>query len=871
MRSPKNNIQNSVLWVALIPITIMTFIFMFYFGLYKAQNIKDNLVAQVHNNANYLSKASEYTALTGNKAGLKNQFELINTTPEINSITLYDTQSNIIIKSKMEIKAHTSFIHDIVYKLFKKDSSTLIKKNIIYESLDISDLAENKETVSQNIGSISLMMNNKYIFYQQYLETTKGIYVTLAIYFASLYIILRFRRKIIDGIENIDKTLVDIESGNLFARPDARLVEQFGRIGPAIGTMANSIKITDRRLREEIDLATSKLNNYNKKIIKTNQVLLKAQQNADIANTAKTNFLANISHEIRTPVNGILGFTELLSSSSTSLENKSYVANIDTASNKLLSLINELLDFSKLESGHSSNQLKYINIHELLTSLHAFYFVTLKNKSVEMYINICPDTPEYIYTDEQKIEKIISNLISNAIKFTPKGFIKLKVTTKKLPDSHCSIDISVIDTGIGIAKKNHAEIFKTFEQADMRTNRLYGGSGLGLSISSVLAKNLDANISVKSTPEQGSTFSLKLTTQFLDKKFNKQFNGIKPIDYYDEDVIHRKNFSLLLQRMGATVSSISKLNKQSNNTLLCCFNTKKQALQFLQNNDSQVYLYENKIAFFSFYNKDIYEEFREKGFCYAALRSYKPKSIYNIFNQNKEAKAISIASATNDITALVVDDNNINISLMEKYLQKLGVNTFSSSDGQKALEILENLQPDIILTDLHMPKLSGDDLANKIRTHYSQFKNTPIIAVTADSAVKNHENAINNGINEVILKPISITTLKEKLLEYTNINFSENEHVIEDDIFTELDEMFVADSSNLIARLEKAITNDSISELLEQLHRMNGGLEYCHSFGSLLSLGKNLHQEASYEQIISENVLKLTKRLIQQLRGLDKH
>ncbi len=240
--------------------------------------------------------------------------------------------------------------------------------------------------------------------------------------------------------------------------------------------------------------------------------LLQAKENADAANKSKSEFLANMSHEIRTPMNAIVGFTELLNEQLQEPKLKSYIKTIQSASNTLLTLINDILDLSKIEAGKLNIEKKPTNLHNIATEVSAIFTMSVQKKGLELIVDIDDNLPSSLLLDEVRLRQILFNLIGNAVKFTEYGFIKLRVKTLGI-DEHLSkinLEIYVKDSGIGIAQNQLEKIFKEFEQKDGQDTRKFGGTGLGLSISKRLCEMMDGNISVNSTEGKGTTFVVHL-------------------------------------------------------------------------------------------------------------------------------------------------------------------------------------------------------------------------------------------------------------------------------------------------------------------------------------------------------------------------
>ena len=243
-----------------------------------------------------------------------------------------------------------------------------------------------------------------------------------------------------------------------------------------------------------------------KKWKKQKLIAQKAYDKAELASQYKSIFLANMSHEIRTPLNGIIGFTSILKQGKLTKEQKGQLDVISVSGEDLLSIINDIIDYSKIEANQLSLENITINLKQVIKETEKVLAIKANEKGLELSLIIHPDVPKWILGDQTRIKQVLINLTNNAIKFTEKGFVSVNVFPVERNKNKIKVRFEIIDTGIGISEKNHSKLFKVFSQAEASTTRKFGGSGLGLTISKQLATMMGGEIGFTSTLGKGSTF-----------------------------------------------------------------------------------------------------------------------------------------------------------------------------------------------------------------------------------------------------------------------------------------------------------------------------------------------------------------------------
>ena len=517
----------------------------------------------------------------------------------------------------------------------------------------------------------------------------------------------------------------------------------------------------------------------------TNGIYAFLTRTIDESNKAKDLFLANMSHEIRTPLNGIVGFTQLLKSTDLNEEQEEFISVIESSSENLLMIVNDILDLSKIKADKIEIEEIEFNAVEKFESAIESYAARAAEKDIDLRVYVDPTLPRKLIGDPTKISQVVVNLISNAIKFTgSRGVVSVSIENNGIKDGKVDIKFSVSDTGIGISEEQKEKIFEAFSQADVSTSRKYGGTGLGLAISSKLVEFMGGQLDIESVEGEGSTFFFNLNLPIVS---NDEDNTLADLRAYrvglalPEDEVANfidPNFERYAKALGAKFEMITydRLVEMSKAQLPDVLLIDHRYCH--RNNELEKCIeFDTKIVLFTTSdqkkNIEAVEDKFDKIVYKPANLSKTTKALEVVFDENKkdklpEIKPIKDNVKFDNLKALVAEDNAINQKLITNILNGLGIDVSIANNGQEAYEMRQTNEFDIIFMDIQMPVLGGIDATGKIIEYENQNRkhHIPIVALTANALTGDKEKYLKAGMDNYLAKPIELPALKAVLMEY---------------------------------------------------------------------------------------------------------
>lgn len=521
--------------------------------------------------------------------------------------------------------------------------------------------------------------------------------------------------------------------------------------------------------------------------------LIAAKTKAELASTAKSDFLSNMSHEMRTPMNAIIGMTNIAKDTSDTDKKDYCLDKITEASVHLLGVINDVLDMSKIEANKFEVYHEEFDFERMIARLNNLINYNIKNKRQVLLIDIAKDVPKYVISDEQRLSQVIMNLLSNAVKFTPEdGRITMKITKLQEEEHCCTLQIEVKDTGIGITPEQITKLFKSFQQADASTSRKYGGTGLGLSISKRIVEMLGGDIWVESHVGEGSQFKFTIKAQkgarFVlkeESEMNWQDIDLLVVDESDEVRSYFISLSEKFHFKCITIKNIAdahrhlqeKTNRPYEIVFIGMSEPQPDELEFVrfvkrQNGTDNHIVIMTPATDWPF----VETEAAKAGASAFIGKPLFASSIIDTITACLKPKTEK-TTATEQISEydfsgyriLLAEDIDINREILYTLLEPTGIAIDFAENGQIAVDAFKN-DPDkygMILMDLHMPEKDGYQATEEIRQHdCKQAAQIPIIAMTANVFREDIEKCLAAGMNDHVGKPIDIKEVAAKMEKY---------------------------------------------------------------------------------------------------------
>ncbi len=724
------------------------------------------------------------------------------------------------------------------------------------------------------IGWLELELSHHNTLLRGYRSLFASLLIVGAGLIVTALLALRMSRTISRPLQRIKLAVAQLKDGHLETRLPALGSYELDELAAGINRMAEALLSAREELQQSIDQATEDVRQNLETIEIQNIELDLARKEALEASRIKSEFLANMSHEIRTPLNGILGFTHLLQKSDLTPRQHDYLSTIEKSADSLLGIINEILDFSKIEAGKLVLETIPFNLRDLIEDTLTILAPAAHAKQLELVSLIYRDTPLSLVGDPLRLKQVLTNLVSNAIKFTYEGTIVVRAMVEDESSDRAQLRISVQDTGIGLTDQDLRALFQAFSQADNSLSRQPGGTGLGLVISKRLIEQMGGEIGVESIPDEGSEFWISLSLpkarddiedlprapligrrvaviephplarQALQHELEDC--GLKVLTFETFDTLQQAVVAERLENKPITFAVLGvsqaefppqrlgqmiwELEKAGCKTVVLCPTTEQA-------------LYHEALP-------EAHAQLQAKPACTRKLQ----RALLELVSPQLSLRGTNMRAApSRPPRILCVDDNPANLLLVQTLLSDLGAEVEAVDNGQSAIEAVREQVFDMVFMDVQMPGMDGRQTTEAIRQWEGANGQPPlpIIALTAHALANEKRSLLQSGLDDYLTKPISERQLAQVVLKWTGLALrnqvpdmgelpalQDNLDVLDaeeglrlaagkPDLAADMLRMLLASLDADRLAIQNARQTGDRNALLERIHRLHGATRYC--------------------------------------------
>ena len=897
----KLGLRDSVLTLTLIPTVIIGLLLGGYFTVNRYIELDEILYQQGATISEPLAIALEQPLLDKNKVLLNRLISFTHNrhSPSIKSIAIFDTNNELLMTSNYH-RSFDELINQTSLESLKVTKIESSKDIITFYTPIIGHSSPNTQWDSSafqtTLGTVILQLNkDKAVIGQQRALLVSGIVIILSLVLAAI-MAFKLSRMFMTPLNKLVLATDKLVEGKRSTGLTDTMLGEFDILREGLNTIADTMVMQKDEMQKNIDQATSDYRETLEQYETQNIQLTMAKKEAQDANRVKSDFLAKMSHELRTPLNGVMGFTRQLYKTPLNKHQKDYLDTIMLSANSLMTIISDILDFSKLEAGAMELESIQFQLRDAVNEVMTLLAPSAHEKQLELSIYINPQVPDDLTGDPTRFKQVLINLLSNAIKFTEQGSIKVDISYRLLDEESASVLVSVTDTGVGIPMDKQDSLFTPFGQADSSITRKFGGTGLGLIITKHIVEAMNGRISLNSAPGNGTCFTFNSVFRLPNHVFtndlpSKSLIGKRILYLEPHEHTHHAVLSLLTEWQANVTpcfneaSFLSAIENTQTKFDICLIGHMASVdhMQLLKGyvktvRDSTDYLYlmlntvsHNMREAFIGSGADacLSKPLNHRKLCEVLAAPYRlDHPVHNI--EQSEQKLLPLK-------VLVVDDNDANLKLICTLLDEQVEVIDTAHNGSQAYSLSKSHKYDVIFMDIQMPIMDGIT-ACKLIQESSLNEDTPIIAVTAHALHSEKEQLLKDGFKGYLTKPIDEDTLKQIISDHspqTPINRDKSKNEIpqspapfessridwplalqraggKNELALEMLNMLLLSVPETLNLLTKAIDDEDCEQVLSIVHKFHGACCYT-GVPKLKSLAETIETSLKNECVL-ENI-----------------
>ncbi|ERK13317.1 BarA sensory histidine kinase [Serratia fonticola AU-P3(3)] len=859
----KYSLRARMMILILAPTLLIGLLLSTFFVVHRYNELQEQLVDAGASIIEPLAVASEYGMTFRSRESVRQLVSLLHRRHSdiVRAITVFDSQNNLFVTSnyhhnytQLQLPKGVPMPTDMM--LTRRGDSLILRTPILSESQFPDEDTSGEAHPDSNLGYVAIELDLQSVRLQQYKEVFVSTLLLLLCMCIAILFAYRLMRDVTGPIRNMVNTVDRIRRGQLDSRVEGFMLGELQMLKNGINSMAMSLTAYHEEMQQNIDQATSDLRETLEQMEIQNVELDLAKKRAQEAARIKSEFLANMSHELRTPLNGVIGFTRQTLKTDLSATQTDYLQTIERSANNLLTIINDVLDFSKLEAGKLILEHIPFSLRETLDEVLVLLAPSAHDKGLELTLDVQNDVPEQVIGDSLRLQQVITNLLGNAVKFTETGNIDIRVELRNQLERQVELEVQIHDTGIGISERQQSQLFQAFRQADASISRRHGGTGLGLVITQKLVKEMGGDINFHSQLNRGSTFWFHITLDLNEGMLSlppslPDLRG-KTLAYIEANPTAAQATLNMLSVTHLVVThspTLGQLPKNHYDFLLAGVpipyrdangQHRDKLLESLKLADRVILAVPSQSQIDA-------EKMKKLGAIGCLTKPISSNRLYPLLRL--EAPLRQNAPKVHrrlPLTVMAVDDNPANLKLIGALLAEQVEKTLLCESGEEAIVLARDNVLDMILMDIQMPNIDGIRASELIR-QMPHHNSTPIVAVTAHAVSGEREHLLEAGMDDYLAKPIDEAMLTRVLSRYHTIELEPEaaqprspaepplsldwplalrQAANKEDLARDLLQMLIEFLPQVSDRVKAVLEGEEDDTILDLIHKLHGSCSY---------------------------------------------